>query len=31
MATFLVISLFILVATSHTPEEWDEILKNIKE
>lgn len=31
MAAFLIISLSIAIITSHTPEEWDEILKNIEE
>lgn len=31
MALFLVIESIIVVATSFTPEEWDDILNNIEE
>lgn len=31
MATFLIISMFILIATSKTPQEWEEYIKGIKE
>lgn len=30
-AIFLIISFAVLIAASHTPEEWSEILNNIKE
>lgn len=31
MVLFLFIVAIIIIVTSHTPEEWEEILKNIEE
>lgn len=31
MIEFLIISFLILVVTSHTPKEWEEIFKSIEE
>lgn len=31
MATFLIISVLLLIVTAPTPEEWEEIINNINE
>lgn len=31
MAAFLIISLFVIIFTSKTPEEWEEYFNNIEE